>query len=95
MSLTRILIADDHPIFLFGLKSIVESVADMQVDYTVSDGAKALEMVIVNKPDIAILDIDMLGYNGIEVTKKIKELGIGTKVIILTMHKDEAIFNLA
>lgn len=95
MSLTRILIADDHPIFLFGLKSIVESVDDMQVDYIVSDGTHAFEMISVNKPDIAILDIDMPGYNGIEVTKKVKELSIDTKVIILTMHKDEAIFNLA
>lgn len=95
MSVVKILIADDHPIFLFGLKSIIESVNEMQVDYVVSDGASAFEMIKVNKPDIAILDIDMPGANGIEVTKKIKEMGLCSKVIILTMHKDEAIYNLA
>ena len=95
MSVLKILIADDHPIFLFGLKSIIESVENIQVDYVVSDGVHALEMIKVNKPDVAILDIDMPGLNGIEVTRKVKELALESKVIILTMHKDEAIFNLA
>jgi len=95
MSVLKILIADDHPIFLFGLKSIIESADNMQVDYVVSDGEHALEMISVNKPDVAILDIDMPGLNGIEVTRKVKELALDSKVIILTMHKDEAIFNLA
>jgi len=95
MSVLKILIADDHPIFLFGLKSIIESVENIQVDYVVSDGVHALEMINVNKPDVAILDIDMPGLNGIEVTRKVKELALESKVIILTMHKDEAIFNLA
>ena len=95
MSVLKILIADDHPIFLFGLKSIIESVENIQVDYVVSDGVHALVMINVNKPDVAILDIDMPGLNGIEVTRKVKELALESKVIILTMHKDEAIFNLA
>jgi len=95
MSVLKILIADDHPIFLFGLKSIIDTVDNMQVDYVVSDGEHALEMIRVNKPDVAILDIDMPGLNGIEVTRKVKELALDSKVIILTMHKDEAIFNLA
>ena len=95
MDILRILIADDHPIFLFGLKSIIETVDTMQVDHVVSDGVHALEMIRVNKPDVAILDIDMPGLNGIEVAKKVMELGLDSKVIILTMHKDEAVFNLA
>jgi len=95
MNIIRVLIADDHPIFLFGLKSIIDTVDHMQVDFVVSDGENALEMIKVNKPDVAILDIDMPGLNGIEVCRKVKELGLTSKVIILTMHKNEAIFNVA
>ena len=67
----------------------------MRVEYVASNGQQALEMVSVNKPDVSITDISMPGIDGIKVTKKIKDLNLNTKVIILTMHKNEAIFNLA
>jgi len=95
MSEIKILIADDHPIFLLGLISIIESSKDMRVDYVASNGEQALEMISINKPDVSILDIAMPGLDGIKETRKIKELAIDTKVIILTMYKNEAIFNLA
>ena len=95
MSEIKILIADDHPIFLLGLVSIIESSDGMRVDYVASNGEQALEMISINKPHISILDIAMPGLDGIKVTRKIKELKLETKVIILTMYKNEAIFNLA
>ena len=48
-------------------------------------------MVSINKPDVSIIDISMPGIDGIKVTKKIKDLNLNTKVIILTVHKNEAI----
>ena len=95
MSEIKILIADDHPIFLLGLISIIESSKGMRVDYVASNGEQALEMISINKPHISILDIAMPGLDGIKETRKIKELQLDTKVIILTMYKNEAIFNLA
>jgi len=95
MSEIKILIADDHPIFLLGLVYIIESNEGMRVDYVASNGEQALEMISINKPHVSILDIAMPGLDGIKVTKKIKELQLDTKVIVLTMYKNEAIFNLA
>ena len=95
MNEIKILIADDHPIFLLGLVSIIESSPGMRVEYVASNGQQALEMVSINKPDVSIIDISMPGIDGIKVAKKIKDLNLNTKVIILTMHKNEAIFNLA
>ena len=95
MNELKILIADDHPIFLLGLVSIIESSHNMRVEYVASNGQQAIEMITINTPDISILDISMPGIDGIKLTRKVKELNINTKIIILTMHKNEAIFNLA
>ncbi|MDG2165244.1 MAG: response regulator, partial [Flavobacteriales bacterium] len=65
------------------------------VEYVASNGQQALEMVSINRPDVSIIDITMPGIDGIKVAKKIKDLNLNTKVIILAMHKNEAIFNLA
>ena len=73
--------------------SIIEASPGMRVEYVASNGQQALEMVFINKPDVSIIDISMPGIDGIKVTKKIKDLNLNTKVIILTIHKNEAIFN--
>ena len=78
---------------IFGLVSIIEASPGMRVEYVASNGQQALEMVFINKPDVSIIDISMPGIDGIKVTKKIKDLNLNTKVIILTIHKNEAIFN--
>jgi DNA-binding NarL/FixJ family response regulator len=95
MSKTQILIADDHPVFLFGLKSIIGSIESCEVADVTSNGRDALNMINESNHDIAILDVDMPGLNGIEVLKSLTKMKSSTKVIILTMHKDESIFNLA
>ena len=95
MPTSKILIADDHPVFLFGLKSIINLIDSCEIQNVASDGKMALSIIRKTLPDIAVLDIDMPEMNGIEVTKRINKLKIPTKVIILTMHKDESIFNLA
>tara|TARA_S200000501_G_scaffold374361_1_gene423751 strand:+ start:3735 stop:3917 length:183 start_codon:yes stop_codon:yes gene_type:complete len=59
MNEIKILIADDHPIFLLGLVSIIESSPGMRVEYVASNGQQALEMVSINNPDISIIDITM------------------------------------
>ena len=95
MALTKILIADDHPVFLFGLKSVLGSLENCVIDNVATDGKTAFSLIRDTKPDIAILDITMPVLKGIEVTRKLNMIKSTTKVIILTMHKDESIFNLA
>jgi DNA-binding NarL/FixJ family response regulator len=95
MSKTQILIADDHPVFLFGLKAIIGSIKSCEVTDVASNGRDAFNLISKTNPHIAVLDIDMPGLNGIEVLKKVTAMNSSTKIIILTMHKDESIFNLA
>lgn len=90
----KILIADDHPFTLLGTKSYVESFGYRVID-TCSNGVSAFNMIHLHNPDIAILDINMPGLDGLDVAKKIQESKLKTKVILLTMHKEKTIYNKA
>ncbi len=90
----KILIADDHPFTLQGTKSFVESYGHFITD-TCSNGVSALNLIMLHLPDIAILDINMPGLDGLDVAKKVFESKIRTKIVLLTMHKEMTIFNKA
>lgn len=90
----RILIADDHPFTLSGTKSFVESYG-YRVEDTCSNGITALNLIKLHLPDIAILDINMPGLDGLDVTKAIQESKLRTKIILLTMHKEMTIYKKA
>lgn len=65
----KILIADDHPFTLQGTKSFVESYGYKVVD-TCSNGISAFNLITLHNPDVAILDINMPGQDGLDVAKK-------------------------
>jgi DNA-binding NarL/FixJ family response regulator len=90
----KILIADDHPFTLQGTKSFVESYG-YNVEDTCSNGISALNLIHLHQPDIAILDINMPGLDGLDVAKKVQETKLKTKVVLLTMHKEMTIFKKA
>jgi two-component system nitrate/nitrite response regulator NarL len=87
-----IVIADDHPFTLQGTQSFVESYG-YQVLATCANGVSALNMIQLRTPDIAILDINMPALDGLDVAKKVQELRLKTKVILLTMHNEMTIYN--
>jgi DNA-binding NarL/FixJ family response regulator len=84
----RVVIADNHVIFRQGLVQLLQSAQDISVVGEAGDGNETLALIVRDKPDIVILDITMPGIDGFEVFQKIKSMGINTKVIFLTMHKD-------
>ena len=90
----KILIADDHPFTLQGTKSFVESYGYKVTD-TCSNGVSALNLITLHQPEIAILDINMPGLDGLDVAKKVQENKLRTKVILLTMHKEMTIYKKA
>jgi len=95
MSKIRIILADDHVILRQGTRQLLEHESDMDVVGEASDGAEAVELVSKLKPDVVIIDVAMPGMNGIEATKKIKEILPGTKILVLTGYDyDEYIFSL-
>ena len=92
----RVLIADDHPIVRRGLRQVIESDSSLEVVDEVGDGALALSRILELRPDVAVLDIDMPGMGGFEVTREIKRKnGPPVEVIILTIHSEEDMFNEA
>lgn len=90
----KILIADDHPFTLLGTKSFIENYGYKVTD-TCSNGISALNLIMLHQPDIAILDINMPGLDGLDVAKKVFESKIRTKVVLLTMHNEKAIYKKA
>lgn len=91
----KIFIADDHPIFRKGLIEIITSHDELEIIGECGDGNTALDMITGSQPDIAVLDIQMPKLNGFEILKKINELHLHTKVIFLTMHNEENVFEKA
>lgn len=87
MKKIRIFIADDHPVFRNGIKSVLSG-SDYDVIGEADNGSAALKAISVMKPDIAILDITMPDLDGIAVTRRVVEEVPGTRVIILSMHAD-------
>ena len=91
----RIIIADDHPIVRQGLRQVIEREADLKVLAEADDGVVALEHIVAFTPDVAVLDLDMPKMDGLEVLQSLRERGVTTAVIMLTVHREEAFFNRA
>tara|TARA_R110001632_G_scaffold18408_4_gene57047 strand:+ start:15413 stop:16057 length:645 start_codon:yes stop_codon:yes gene_type:complete len=83
-----ILVADDHPILLKGLRDELFNIG-FNVLEGATNGAQALEMITSQKPTIAILDINMPFLTGFEVIKKCQSESLTTKFIILTSYKEK------
>ncbi len=90
-----IVIADDHPIVRHGFRSWVSEDSSLRVVAEAADGEEALRRIRELKPNIAILDFGMPKLNGLEVARKIQEEQLPVAVILLTMHKEEDLFNAA
>jgi DNA-binding NarL/FixJ family response regulator len=82
----RVLLADDHPLMLVGLKKLLEP--DCEVVGTVMDGRVLLETAERERPDVVITDISMPGLDGIAATRQLRETVPGARVIILSFHSE-------
>jgi len=88
----RILIADDHPVFRFGLRALLEAQPDMVVVGEAESGAAAVQMARSLRPDLLLMDINMPGMNGIEATRQITAVDPHPAVLIITMLDDDTVF---
>jgi DNA-binding NarL/FixJ family response regulator len=95
MTNLKILVADDHPIFRIGLCNVIQSGITNSMLFEADNGVKAWEIIEKENPEIAILDINMPGIDGLELCKKIKLNKLSTKVIILTMYKEKSLLEKA
>ncbi|HWN70369.1 MAG TPA: response regulator transcription factor [Haliangium sp.] len=85
----RIAIADDHALVREGMRRMLSGSRQIEVIGEASNGAEAVQLVAEKQPDVLLLDITMPVKDGIEATADIVELGLATKILILSMHADE------
>ncbi|NLY67220.1 MAG: response regulator transcription factor [Tissierellia bacterium] len=84
-----VMISDDHALMREGLKQLLELEKDIEVVCQAKDGHETIEKVLNYQPDVLLLDINMPNLNGIDALRRIRDLGVDTKVIILTIHDDK------
>ncbi len=85
----RLLLAEDHTLVRAGIRSLLQSLPDMQVVGEASDGREALHLVEKAKPDIVLMDITMPGLNGLEAAARILKDFANVRVIMLSVHTAE------
>lgn len=81
-----VLMADDHALVRAGIRSLLESLPDIEVVGETGDGLEAVELVRRNPPDVILLDVTLPGLNGLEVAARIARLGVPTRVLMISMH---------
>ena len=87
----RVVIADDHPVFRAGLGMLLQD-SGVDVVAEAGDGLTAVDAVVETCPDVALLDLQMPGLTGVEVTRRLQEVAPGTRVLVLTMiEADETV----
>jgi DNA-binding NarL/FixJ family response regulator len=86
----KTLLVDDHAVLREGMRSLLESDKDFEVVGEASDGEEAVGLVSKLKPDVVLMDIVMPRQNGVEATKRIKQISPATHVLILTAYNDTA-----
>ncbi len=85
-----IVVVDDHPVVRNGLVALLRTIPGLEVVGEAADGETAVRVVEEHEPDVVLMDVRMPGMDGIEATRRIREQTPGCRVLILTMHDDDA-----
>jgi len=88
--MTTIVLADDHHIVRQGLRALLEGQPDFQLVGEAGDGLEAVQLTERLKPDVLIIDLMMPSLNGLEATRQVGQRSPHTRVVILSMHANEA-----
>lgn len=87
---TNIFIVDDHEVVRNGIRSYLEKISDFHVVGEAASGEEALTIIGELIPDIVLLDLIMPGLDGIETTRRIRQISPRTKVVVLTSYHEDA-----
>ena len=89
----RVMLVDDHAVVRSGLAAFILAYNDLELVGEASSGQEAIDVCERNKPDVILMDMVMPGMDGVEATRKVKDISPRTQIIILTsFHEDEHIF---
>jgi len=90
-----VLIVDDHPLFRSGLRQVVAGNPEFELAGEAGDGEAALKLIQEKRPDVAVLDVNLPGLTGLEIAQRLHNKRSPTRIILLTMHKEEDMVNRA
>jgi DNA-binding NarL/FixJ family response regulator len=93
--LVRVLLVDDQPLVLAGLRLILSPEDGFEVVGACADGAAALDAAVRLKPDVVVMDVRMRGMDGVEATRRLREWPDAPPVLILTTFDDDEILSAA
>ncbi len=85
-----VLLVDDHPVVIEGLRQVLATAGDIDVTGEAHDAARALERARALRPDVILLDLRMPGASGVQATRRLREQATSSAVIILTSYGDQA-----
>jgi two-component system response regulator NreC len=86
---TRILICDDHTLFVEGIKAMLRNESSLEIIGEARDGRQGVELVKQLNPDVLLMDVSMPDMNGFDATRRVREFDDSVKILILTMHDEE------
>jgi two-component system, NarL family, response regulator NreC len=86
----RVMIADDHPLVRSGLRALLERDGEFQVIAEAADGYEAIDLAVLHKPDVILLDVGMPRLSGPDAARSISQKIPGARIVMLSMHSDEA-----
>jgi DNA-binding NarL/FixJ family response regulator len=89
MDRLRILIADDHPLFRKGMRTLIEAAGDMEFVGEATTGDQAVALAVSLQPDVVLVDLQMPGGNGIRATREIVNTSPHIRVLVVTLFEDE------
>ncbi len=89
MSEIRVVLADDHPVVRAGLAALLGSLHGIEVVGVASDGREAVREVVLQRPNVAVLDLQMPGQDGFAATREITRVAPEVAVLVLTMFDDD------
>ncbi len=85
----RVLVADDHPMFVRAISTLLAGEGDIEVVATAATGAQAVQASLEHRPDVVLMDLHMPDLNGIEATRQLTEAAPDVGVLVLTMFDDD------
>ena len=89
MNELRVLIADDHPLFRKGMRTLLESMPDIVVAGEATTGGEAVDQALALKPDLVLMDLQMPEGGGLEATRRITEADPQIHILVVTLFEDD------
>ncbi|MCW2775932.1 MAG: response regulator receiver protein [Nocardioides sp.] len=85
----RVVLADDHPMYRYGLAAVLQQADSVEVVASVGDGDELVRAAAEHRPDVVVTDLTMPDMDGVEATRRLLEAQPELAVLVLTMHEDD------